>query len=246
MPLQSCTFTRAVDSNTCEAAVNCLKGDLKNFLIATRTEQENEEYKSRVGKIQVATKCSGRSAKELAAAHRALLAARLAHAAQRLAAARHTHRDIAARNCVITSSLTLKLSFPALSRGPDSQEYFKHHDQVIPLRWLPAEAVLEGEYSTKSDVYMFAVTVWEIYTKAELPFCKLNDNSVLERLKAGTLEWPVPASMPDSLATLLKRCWSKSPADRPQFSEICEELTTILQSVTAENGTDEAEDKEDA
>lgn len=43
----------------------------------------------------------------------------------------------------------------------------------------------------------------QIYTKAELPFCKLNDNSVLERLKGGSLEWPVPDSMPDALANLL-------------------------------------------
>ncbi|CAH2208038.1 jg14842, partial [Pararge aegeria aegeria] len=70
--------------------------------------------------------------------------------------------DIAARNCVITSKLQLKLTFPALTRGPNSHEYYKHHDQVIPLRWLPYEAVIDGEYSTKSDVYMFAATIWEV------------------------------------------------------------------------------------
>ena len=33
-----------------------------------------------------------------------------------LAGRRHTHRDIAARNCLITADLTIKLSCPALSR----------------------------------------------------------------------------------------------------------------------------------
>ncbi|CAD0206148.1 unnamed protein product [Chrysodeixis includens] len=203
--------------------------------------------------------------------HRALLGAHLAAAAAKCAAHRFTHRythihtgthtyrreavaastarcwartqDIAARNCVITSKLQLKLSYPALTRGPDSHEYYKLHEQVIPLRWLPPEAVLEGDYSTKSDVYMFAATVWEIYTKGELPFAKLNDNSVLERVKSGTLEWNIPDSMPEALGALLKRCWSKSPTDRPQFTEIYEELTAILQDITSESASQKSHEK---
>ncbi|XP_028165993.1 inactive tyrosine-protein kinase 7-like, partial [Ostrinia furnacalis] len=205
---------------------------------------ESEEYLSRVGTAHPRPAVS-RAAPPLSAQHRALLAAHLAAAASRLAGKRLTHRDIAARNCVLTSTLTLKLSYPALSRGPDSHEYYKHHEQVIPLRWLPSEAVLEGDYSTKSDVYMFAATVWEIYTKAELPFCKLNDNSVLERLKAGSLDWPIPESMPEALADLLKRCWSKSPADRPQFSEICEETAAILQKITTDSAAQASTEKEE-
>ncbi|KAM3968910.1 LOW QUALITY PROTEIN: tyrosine-protein kinase-like otk [Aphomia sociella] len=217
-------------------------GDLKNFLIATRTPEETAEYLSRVGpahpQVPPTASCP------LAPQHRAVLVAHLAAAAGRLASKRVTHRDIAARNCVITSHLQLKLTLAALTRGPHSHEYCKRHDQVIPLRWLPSEAVLEGEYSTKSDVYMFAATVWEIYTKAELPFGKLNDNSVMDRLKNGTLEWTIPGSMPDALSTLLKRCWNKSPADRPQFAEICEEMSTILQNITADEITEQIEENE--
>lgn len=104
----------------------------------------------------------------------------------------------------------------------------------------------EGEYSTKSDVYMFAATVWEIYTKAELPFAKLNDNSVLERIKAGSLEWPIPSSMPESISSLLKRCWSSSPSDRPQFMDICEEMNSILQDITSENVSRHSQRDEEA
>ncbi|XP_075987626.1 tyrosine-protein kinase-like otk [Anticarsia gemmatalis] len=217
-------------------------GELKKFLIATRTAEENEEYIARVGPAH-APPPAARAAPALLPQHRALLAAHLAAAASRLAAARLTHRDIAARNCVITSKLQLKLSFPALTRGPDSHEYYKLHEQVIPLRWLPPEAVLESDYSTKSDVYMFAVTVWEIYTKAELPFAKLNDNSVLERLKSDTLEWTVPSSMPDALGALLKRCWHKSPAERPQFTEIFEEISAMLQDITSDTTSQKSQEK---
>ncbi|XP_053620687.1 tyrosine-protein kinase-like otk isoform X2 [Plodia interpunctella] len=137
-------------------------GDLKSFLVATRTEAESAEYLSRAGPAHPPPACPARPpAPPLSRQHRLVVSTQLAAAAGKLAAKRVTHRDIAARNCVITSSLQLKLSLPALTRGPHSYEYYKHHDQVIPLRWLPSEAVLEGEYSTKSDVYMFAATVWE-------------------------------------------------------------------------------------
>ncbi|XP_045457319.1 tyrosine-protein kinase-like otk [Melitaea cinxia] len=217
-------------------------GDLKSFLIATRTPEENAEYIARVGAAHGPPPRDTRAV-PLAPAHRLALAGHLAAAAARLAHKRLTHRDIAARNCVITSKLQLKLSFPALTRGPNSHEYYKLHDQVIPLRWLPFEAVMEGEYSTKSDVYMFAATIWEIYTKAEMPFAKLNDNSVLERLKSNTLEWSIPESMPERLAALLKRAWSRSPTDRPQFTDISEEINTIIQEMTSENASQHSQDK---
>ncbi|XP_047999904.1 tyrosine-protein kinase-like otk [Leguminivora glycinivorella] len=197
-------------------------GDLKTFLQATTAEQTAQF-----------TGATGASAAPLSPQHQALLASQLAHAVTALANQRLTHRDIAARNCAISSTLRLKLTMAAMSRGPDTAHYYKRHDQVIPLRWLPAEAALEGEYSAKSDAYMFAATVWEIYTKAELPFAKLNDNSVLERLKSGTLEWTVPGSMPEALANLLKRCWSNSPSERPQFETICTEVDAVLQAVTS-------------
>ncbi|XP_026324455.1 tyrosine-protein kinase-like otk [Hyposmocoma kahamanoa] len=223
-------------------------GDLKSFLTATRTPEETAEYQARVGQAHAAVAgaagaAGGRAMPPLEPQHRLLLASHLASAASALAAHRITHRDIASRNCVVTSSLRLKLSCPALSRAPLSHEYYKLHDQVIPLRWLPAEVVMEGEYSTKSDVYSFAATIWEIYTKAELPFAKLNDNSVLERLKGGNLEWNIPSSMPEKLAALLKRCWSHSPTDRPQFTEILEEVNALLQETTSDttkhNNTEE-------
>ncbi|XP_028027678.1 tyrosine-protein kinase-like otk [Bombyx mandarina] len=201
-------------------------GDLKSFLLATRGPDLEEEAGA-----------SSPRPPALRPPHLALLAAHLAAAAAHLAGHRLTHRDIAARNCLITSKLQLKLSCPALTRGPLSREYYKLHDQVIPLRWCPLEVVLEGDYSTKSDVYMYAATVWEMYTQAELPFAKLNDSSVLDRLKTGALEWSVPASMPQSVADILKRCWSQSPTDRPQFAEVCEEINTVLQETTSENAS---------
>lgn len=119
-----------------------------------------------------------------------------------LSSARMVHKDLAARNCLITSKLVAKVGLPRLTRDPYSQEYCKHANQIIPLRWLPHEAVYEDEFSTKSDVYAFAVVIWEIFHQGELPFLKMNDNSFLNKLKDKSLEWKPHKDTPDVLQKL--------------------------------------------
>lgn len=115
---------------------------------------------------------------------------------------RFVHKDLAARNCLVTSALAVKIGLPRLSRDPYSQEYCKHVNQIIPLRWMPHEAVYEDEYSTKSDVYAFAVVIWEVFHKGDLPFPKLNDNSILNKLKEKNLEWKAHKDTPAALKKL--------------------------------------------
>lgn len=47
-----------------------------------------------------------------------------------LASLRMIHKDVAARNCLVTSTLKAKIGIPRLSRDPYSQEYCKHLNNV--------------------------------------------------------------------------------------------------------------------
>lgn len=119
--------------------------------------------------------------------------------------------------------------------------------QVIPLRWMPHEAVFEDDYSTKSDVYSFAWVVWEIFAGASLPFSTIKNEEVLEQLRNKSLKQDFHEDMADCLKEILvslnyciynillyyttcitklyhelqKNCWSYCPNDRPSFSKIC-------------------------
>lgn len=44
---------------------------------------------------------------------------------------------------------------------------------------MPPEAVLEDEFSTKSDVWSFGVLMWEIFMHGEMPYTPLADDEVL-------------------------------------------------------------------
>lgn len=70
---------------------------------------------------------------------------------------------------------------------------------------MPHEAVYEDELSTKSDVYAFGVLVWEVFSKGDLPFPKLNDNSILNKLKEKSLEWKAHKDTPAALEKLQVR-----------------------------------------
>ncbi|CAI5514424.1 unnamed protein product [Closterium sp. Naga37s-1] len=41
----------------------------------------------------------------------------------------------------------------------------------------------------------------------------------------------IPASLPESLRSLIERCWHKSPKERPEFSEILSELDRIAKEI---------------
>ncbi|XP_021932261.1 inactive tyrosine-protein kinase 7-like isoform X2 [Zootermopsis nevadensis] len=190
-------------------------GDLKQFLLATRGG----------GKDGNSSRASGAGSKsprppQLSVTQIIQLASQVSLGMEHLSNQRFVHCDLAARNCLIASNLTVKVSLSALSRDTYSKEYCKYHNEVIPLRWMPYEAVYEDDYSTKSDVYSFACLVWEMFYQGELPFSKMSDDAVLAALKKHELQWKPHKAAPQSLQSLLVSCWSDSPRDRPTFSQL--------------------------
>ncbi|XP_046484566.1 inactive tyrosine-protein kinase 7 [Neodiprion pinetum] len=192
-------------------------GDLKQFLIASRKDSGSSpthDAKKRVPQLSVAQILS--------------LSIQAAKGLKHVADNRLVHKDIAARNCLISSNFSIKISFPCMTKEPYHQEYAKHRNRVIPLRWLPYEAVYEDEYSTKSDVYSFSCLVWEMFHQGELPFNKLNDDSVLSQLKTQRLGWKAHKAAPPALQELQATCWANDPRERPTFDDVVIKLGEIV------------------
>ncbi|CAN8000558.1 unnamed protein product, partial [Ixodes hexagonus] len=187
-------------------------GDLKQFLLATQKESQRK----------------GPKPPPLAQAQSIGVCHQVALAMEHLANHRFTHRDLAARNCLVTSRLDVKVGCPALSRDSYANEYAVHRNRSVPIRWTPAEALFEDEWSTKSDVYSFAVLAWEVFSQGALPQGDKDDAAVLKMLRGAELRWSAPENVPVAFVELLNRCWQRSPRDRPAFGEVAQRIGEIF------------------
>lgn len=147
---------------------------------------------------------------------------------EHLSNARYVHRDLAARNCLVSSDLQLKISALGLSRDTHSGDYALVRNHKIPLRWLPAEVVFDDDYSTKSDVYSFAVLCWELFHQGDKPFGNLSNAQVMERLEKRELTLRPSKHVPTPAANVLSACAAASPKDRPTFSSIAIAFCEVL------------------
>ena len=139
------------------------------------------------------------------------------------------HRDLALRNLLAfafdpedSSKVTVKLTDYGLSAtGTYVQKSTSSVGDGLPFRWMSPEAIMKHRWSEKSDVWSFAVTVWEMFTHSQIPYTFIaNDSDVAQRVVEGTrLERPLePTECPESVFEILQRCWAARAADRPDFA----------------------------
>lgn len=87
------------------------------------------------------------------------------------------HGDLAARNVLLTSDLTAKLSdfglaveIPSKGTRDDLPNGAKLRTKECPVRWMAPESLLNGYVTTCSDVWAFGVVLWEIFSLASFPY----------------------------------------------------------------------------
>lgn len=84
------------------------------------------------------------------------------------------------RNCLLGKNYQLKISDFGTDNEAYACDYYKVDGRIpLPLRWAAWESVLRAKYTTKSDVWAFAVTLHEIFTLCRRqPYEHLTDNQV--------------------------------------------------------------------
>ena len=73
------------------------------------------------------------------------------------------HRDLACRNILMGNGKNLKITDFGLSRKVEDI-YVKTTKEKLPLKWMALESIETREYTTKSDVWSYGITLWEIGT----------------------------------------------------------------------------------
>ncbi|KAJ8798515.1 hypothetical protein J1605_016660 [Eschrichtius robustus] len=138
------------------------------------------------------------------------------------------HRDIAVRNVLVASPECVKLGDFGLSRYVEDEEYYKASVTRLPIKWMSPESINFRRFTTASDVWMFAVCMWEILSFGKQPFFWLENKDVIGVLEKGD-RLPKPDLCPPVLYTLMTRCWDYDPSERPRFTELVCSLSDIYQ-----------------
>uniref|UniRef100_A0A8C2SKN6 non-specific protein-tyrosine kinase n=1 Tax=Capra hircus TaxID=9925 RepID=A0A8C2SKN6_CAPHI len=139
------------------------------------------------------------------------------------------HRDLATRNLLLASPRTIKVADFGLVRplGGARGRYIMGGPRRIPFAWCAPESLRHGAFSSASDVWMYGVTLWEMFAGGEEPWAGVPPYLILQRLEKDRARLPRPPLCSRALYTLALRCWAYHPADRPTFSD----LEGLLQEV---------------
>lgn len=56
-------------------------------------------------------------------------------------------------------------------------------EAMLPIRWMPPEAILYGKFTVAADVFSFGVVLWEIFSFALQPFYGYSNEEVIDFIK---------------------------------------------------------------
>ncbi|XP_019627916.1 PREDICTED: uncharacterized protein LOC109472572 [Branchiostoma belcheri] len=153
-----------------------------------------------------------------------------------LARLKIVHRDIAARNVVISDRKVAKIADFGLSRDVYVSSAYKRTEQggeeeLLPLKWMAVESLRDGVYTCESDVWSYGVLLWEITSFGEDPryaggpmhpdVCTL-----LELLKKG-VRLQQPENCPLPVYRIIRSCWIVDPSKRPKPEELLRKIDLL-------------------
>ncbi|CAE6540203.1 unnamed protein product [Rhizoctonia solani] len=109
------------------------------------------------------------------------------------------------------------------------------HGLGIGVRWaMTSEApeIIEGktQLGSEADVYALGMTILEIITGSP-PYAQLRDVAVFNQVTKKIYpnrpleQIPIDNKLADLIWSLLKRCWSYNPKDRPDAASVCQEVS---------------------
>ncbi|KAM7420929.1 hypothetical protein PAMA_015234 [Pampus argenteus] len=151
----------------------------------------------------------------------------------------YIHSDLALRNCLLTSDLTVRIGDYGLSHNHYKEDYYLTPDKLwIPLRWIAPELLEEyrgslivTDQTKTSNVWSLGVVIWELFEFGSQPHRHLSDEEVLTfviRERQITLAQPrLKLSHADYWYEIMQSCWLP-PSQRPSVAEIFLLLSSLL------------------
>ncbi|CAH1244421.1 ABL1 [Branchiostoma lanceolatum] len=147
------------------------------------------------------------------------------------------HRNVRARKVLIGQSgtrMAVKLTGFELAR--EVKQNLSHYhfnmytgtrEEEVPLRWLAVESLAFCRYSVKSEIWMYAVLLYEIFTMGCVPwqeFAARPFDEVLQNIVHRNLRMKRPPCIPNAVFQVILKSMNVEDRSRPSYSTLAEEL----------------------
>ncbi|XP_051793853.1 macrophage colony-stimulating factor 1 receptor 2 [Acanthochromis polyacanthus] len=141
------------------------------------------------------------------------------------------HRDVAARNVLLTDRHVAKICDFGLARDIcNDDSYIVQGNARLPVKWMAPESIFQCVYTLQSDVWSYGVLLWEIFSLGKSPYPNVSvDTNFYKMIKDGG-HMRRPDFAPAEMYHLMMLCWSLEPSDRPTFKTIGQLISRLLPS----------------
>lgn len=198
-------------------------GDLHEFLLYHSPNCETSLYAGELSEKDMGT--------PLTYAEKLHAATQVAAGMEYLSSRHFVHRDIAARNILVGENLLCKISDFGLSRELYSSDYYRvQSNSLLPVRWMPPEAILYGKFTVESDVWAYGVLLWEIWSYGLQPYYGYTNSEVIDLVRARQV-LPCPEDCPTRIYALMVECWHELSQHRPNFKDIHMRMRSLQSEV---------------
>ncbi|XP_070565486.1 fibroblast growth factor receptor-like [Ptychodera flava] len=163
----------------------------------------------------------------------------IARALEHMEKMKIVHRDIAARNILISHEDIAKVGDFGFARDVYQMgEYHRYQRRPgrFPTRWMAPESLQDKIYTSKSDIWSYGILMWEIANLGASPnypdVDDVNAKTLSDHLLQGC-RLPRSRNCSVEIFRLMNRCWYNQARDRCSAGVIAEELS---QYVDADRG----------
>uniref|UniRef100_A0A3B4WVT8 Protein kinase domain-containing protein n=1 Tax=Seriola lalandi dorsalis TaxID=1841481 RepID=A0A3B4WVT8_SERLL len=141
------------------------------------------------------------------------------------------HRDVAARNVLLTDRRVAKICDFGLARDiRNDDSYIVQGNARLPVKWMAPESIFQCVYTVQSDVWSYGVLLWEIFSLGKSPYPNVAVDTNFYKMIMDGGHMARPDFAPAEMYQLMTLCWSLEPTDRPTFKTIGQLVNGLLPS----------------